>query len=128
VNIKEPLYEIPIPSTALESGPFYEYLSGGSLIIRYTFYDESSRIEKRHELSFSKVRAYSYTAELHCTSWQIDDAYDTLVEVKSSSWVEELLNNTALDQRDEWVMKHYMIYSDGSGCHQIICNSWKLID
>jgi len=78
-------------------------------------------------LLFKKVRAHCHTAESHCPAWKIEKAYDHLVQISESKWVEELLKSTAEDQRRSWQLNHYMIYFDNDGCYEIIAESWKAL-
>jgi hypothetical protein len=70
-------------------------------------------------LLFSKVRAYQFRAESHCTSWHVDEAYDTLVEIDGSRWIAELLGAKAVDGRGQWAMRHFLIYLDGVGAYEV---------
>jgi hypothetical protein len=66
-------------------------------------------------------------AERCCTAWHIEGAYDTLVEVVDSRWVEEMRVDTAEPFRDKWATHHYMIYLDSVGCFEIIAESWTAL-
>ena len=61
-----------------------------------------------------------------CTAWHIEGAYDTLVEVEGSSWVNEIRADTQALWRDKWAMHHYMIYLD-SICFEVIADSWEAL-
>jgi hypothetical protein len=66
-------------------------------------------------------------AERCCTAWNIEGAYDTLVEVEDSPWVVEMRADTQERWRDHWAMHHYMIYLDGVGCFEVIADSWAAL-
>jgi len=52
----------------------------------------------RRRPSVSSSAAYRFRTEGHCTAWHVEDAYDTLVEVERSDWVERTACGRA--QRD----------------------------
>lgn len=70
-------------------------------------------------LRFRRVRAYRFRAEGHCTPWHIEDAYDTLVEVEQSEWIDELLVAEASETRGHWKIRHFLIYIDDAGAYEI---------
>jgi hypothetical protein len=75
-------------------------------------------------LVFSGVHGFSFTRDYSCKSSQFD-AYDKLVEVQSSSWVQMLL-----DRRPKQVpispVKHYRIYFDNIGCYEIAAEKFDI--
>ena len=113
MNFKKPLYQVPVPSTEFEGGG--AYLCGDT--IRFEYYRDG--ILYRSGIRFHRVPAARTRAERCCKSWHIE-AYDTLVEVEKSSWVEEIRAETSERWRNEWETHHYMIYLDSSGCFEII--------
>ena len=70
-------------------------------------------------LRFERVRAYRFRAEGHCTSWHVEDAYDTLVEIDHSDWIAELLAAEPPETGGRWKVRHFLIYIDGSGAYEV---------
>lgn len=70
-------------------------------------------------LRFMGVRAYKFRAEGHCTPWHVDDAYDNLVEVERSAWIDELLAAGSSEPRPNWKIRHFLIFIDGSGAYEV---------
>jgi hypothetical protein len=66
-------------------------------------------------------------AERCCTAWHIEGTYDTLVEIKNSPWLQEILADTQEMWRDKWATHHYMIYLDSVGCFEVIAESWSAV-
>ena len=62
--------------------------------------------------------------ERGCTAGHIEGAYDTLVEVEDSPWVQELRADTNEQWRDKGQTHHYMIYLDGVGSFEVIAEPW----
>lgn len=117
-------YVLPEPSTSSETGVRLEF--PGGVLCLYFDYDKDGVIYNSG-LRFEKVRAHSHVAEMHCSAWKIEKAYDKLVNITGSKWVEELNESTADDQRNSWVLNHYMIYFDSGGCYEIIADSWSIL-
>ena len=121
---KKPLYTVPVASTAFESGGAYMLLG----TIRYEYYREG--VHHRSGIRFKRIKATRTYSESASKAWHIEGAYDTLVEIENSPWVEELQADTADRQRrlgEKWEMHHYMIYLDSSGTFEVIAESWEAL-
>jgi hypothetical protein len=70
-------------------------------------------------LHFYRVRAYRFRAEGHCTPWHIEQAYDTLVEIEQSEWVDELLAAEPSETWGHWTIRHFLIFLDGAGAYEV---------
>lgn len=123
MGVKRALYEIQEPSTAFVS-EVELWTLGGKLTLRYA-YDRDGKIY-RSSLRFSGVRAHMHRAEGHCTAGDVQDAYDTLVEVEDSAWIAEL-RAAQSSPRIPWVMHHYSIYLDSSGCYNVAAEAWEAL-
>ncbi|MDB9547518.1 hypothetical protein [Dolichospermum circinale] len=124
MNTKNPCYTIPEPSTAMYSDVKLEY-PGGKLVLRFD-YDRDGAIYKSG-LKFIKVLAHRHFSDVLCTAWHIEGVYDTLTEIKESSWLNELKAIAIENGSDSLNVHHYMIYFDGSGCYEIIAGSWEVL-
>ena len=111
--------ELPFPLTAAIRDPTL-FTSGADLFLAMEFDDEGQT--RPTSLPFVKARALRKRAEIHCTSWHVKDAYDTLCEVQGSDWVEELRSDSVPEWRDRRVMCHFMIYFDSFGCLEVIAD------
>ena len=78
-------------------------------------------------ITFSKVAAVRIRAERCSTVWHIEGAYDTLVEIEGSPWVEQIRADTTERWRNKWETHHYMIYLDSTGCFEVIAESWAAL-
>lgn len=124
MSFKKPLHTVPVPSTDFVE-PAYWDGKGISPAIRFAY--DIDGMEHRSGIAFSRVAAMRERAERCCTAWHIESAYDTLVEVEGSSWVEEIRADTSERWRDKWEMHHYMIYLDSPGCFEVIAESWSAL-
>jgi len=93
--------------------------------IRFSY--KKDGVEYRTGIAFSRVLAFRKRAERCCKAWHIEGAYDTLVEVENSSWVEEMRADTNEQWRNKWAMHHYLIYLDSVGCFEAIAESWSAL-
>ncbi len=118
------LFKVPVPSTSfLTEAAFFEWKT--PLSIWYEF--QRDGVAYRSGIRFSGVAATRTRAERCSTIWQIESAYDTLVEVQDSTWAKEIRADTSERWRDEWEMHHYMIYLDSAGCLEVIADSWEAL-
>lgn len=108
------------PSAYTEKSVFTH--RGGGAELRCTYEREGSMYSGG--LQFSRVRAYRFRAESHCTVWHID-AYDTLVEIERSAWVSELHAAEPVDIRDQWTIRHFMIYIDSAGAYEVAAEGYE---
>ncbi len=111
MNSKKTIYQVPVPSTDFTT----EAVLCGN-VIRFGYRRQDTLC--KNGIRFKRVKAVRTRAESSCTEWHIEGAYDTLVEIEGSSWVEELQTDTA-DRRqrlgEKWEIHHYMIYLDKGG-------------
>lgn len=118
---KMSLYELPVASTDLIADAI---LCGN--VIRYSYLRDG--VERRGGLIFNNVKAKRTRSDEACTAWHIEEAYDTLVEIEGSSWVNEIMADTQDRQQrfdETWSLHHYLIYLDGSGCIEVLSESWN---
>ncbi len=117
---KKSLYQIPLPSTAFEGDA-----NLCNNVLRYQYYRDG--VLYRSGIRFNRKPASRTRAERCCTAWHVEGAYDTLVEIEGSAWVEEIRADTQAMWRGKWEMHHYMIYLDSVGCFEAIAESWEVL-
>lgn len=109
----------PPPSAYTESAVFTH--PGGDAELRCVYERGGSMYSGG--ILFHRVRAYRFRAESHCTVWFIDGAYDTLVEVSPSEWVDGLAATAAVSYASAWTIRHFLIYVDGAGAYEVAAES-----
>lgn len=119
-----PLYTIAVPSTGFTEEAYWDD-RGVLPAIRFAY--EEDGVAYLAGIEFRMVLAMRKRAERCCTVWHIDGAYDSLVEIESSPWVEEMRADTHQQWRDKWQTHHYMIYLDSVGCFEVIAESWTAL-
>jgi hypothetical protein len=122
MNIKKPLYTVPVPSTSFTTEAYFDG-AGASPAIRFGYIENGA--QHLGGISFRRILAVLISAESICKAWHIEDTYDTLVEVEDSPWIEELradAEEPCLGRRE---IHHYMIYLDSVGCFEVIAESWS---
>jgi hypothetical protein len=124
MNTKRQLYTVPVPSTSFNSEA---YFSGQGVAPAIRFGYRKDGVNHQGGISFTGVLAARERSERCCKVWHVEGAYDTLVEVDDSTWVEEMRADTQEQWRDKWEMHHYMIYLDSVGCFEIIAESWSVL-
>lgn len=108
------VWHLPSPSQEFRSHP--EILQDSDTIsIRYDF--ETASGEYAHEaMTFTGVAAFHFTSAHSCTPEQIA-SYDTLVEIRDSSWANALFK-VPYDRR------HFRIYFDDLGCYEVLASEF----
>lgn len=117
-------YSIPEPSTAFYSDVKLAF-EGSELTIKFDYYKDD-KIYKSG-IKFIGTRCFKHCSEIHCSAWQIEDVFDTLMEILNSRWIDELYRITPLDLIEKAEMHHYIIFMDSTGCFEIIAREWKEI-
>jgi len=117
---KKPLHTVPVASTSFT---IHAYFDGQTEAIRFGYRKDGTT--QQGGIRFNHALAVRTRSERCCTAWHIDGAYDTLVEIEGSSWVEEMRADTAEQWKNKWAMHHYMIYLDSAGCFEVIADSWE---
>jgi hypothetical protein len=117
------VFQVPVPST--------EFLEDAVLcgnIIRYEYIKSTEHIKSG--IRFFNLKATRTRSQGACTAWHIEEAYDTLIEIEESDWVQEILIDGSDVQARygvKWSLKHFMIYLDGCGCMEAVCESWSAL-
>ena len=111
------LYQVPVASTDFSR----EAVLYGNQIVYYYVRDG---VEYKSGLRFNRIRASRLLSEPFCTAWHIEDAYDTLVEIKNSTWINEFDKKL---HKEAWELHHYLIYLDSAGSFEFIAKDWELL-
>jgi len=116
------LWELPILSSQLENG-LQISINGMEVSLSFTYLADEN-IEKEVELKFDSVLCHLHTSERFTKAML--DAYDTVVQIEESDWLNELKK---LNERDYefWKPKHYAVYFDGIGLYQFIAKDFVAI-
>lgn len=120
-------YVTPAPSTGFTSDVRCEFV-GAEAALRFEYWRDGGQC--RSALLFQGVRAVRYRAEIHCTAWEIEGAFDTLVRVVGSRWVAELREAMPEPERTEdqsMTMHHYLIFLDSFGAFEVVARSWAAV-
>ena len=120
---KRLIFSLPCPSSGAIQEPVLRDLDRGILL--FMVGDDEGRAQPVGVL-FAKPRAFRKREETYCTGWHLKDAYDAVCEITDSDWVAELRNDAVPEWRDRWIMRHFMVYTDGFGCLEVIAESASL--
>jgi hypothetical protein len=88
---KHKILELPLPSTAIISGPTLN-IDSSDLLLSMDFDDEDRTRSAR--LRFVRQRAFRMRSEVHCAAWHATDTFDTVCEIQNSDWVRQLYSIT----------------------------------
>lgn len=124
--IKRQLYELPVLSSEFR-GLRIQVSPGRDYALVYECKDQQGG-SAQGQITFHRVRAYRFRAEVHCTGWHVEGAYDVLAHVEESEWSASIRRETAQGWADEWVLNHYMIYLDSVGSFEVLAESWEAME
>lgn len=123
-NVQRVIGEFPpSPSAYTEHALFTSPVGEAELTCRY----ERHGSIHTSGLKFYGVHAFRYQAEVHCGLWHVDHAYDTLVEVEDSDWIDELIaaDSTGFSRRTG--IRHFLIYIDDAGAYEVAALSYEFL-
>lgn len=88
-------------------------------------YDKDTEIYKSG-IFFESVKYYSKKSESLTKTYELEDCYDTLIEVGSSSLKDSLrrLDNHSFAEQTWSKIKHFRIYFDSYGLYEIMATDW----
>jgi len=112
-------WRLPCLSQEFESGPVAE-LHRGRLALRYDFETDTGDYEWE-ALIFRGVISALFTDHESCTADQVA-AYDKLVEVEGSEWVQKLRSARIEPARG---VRHLRIYFDELGCYDVAASDFE---
>ncbi|MDD3172670.1 MAG: hypothetical protein PHF63_03265 [Herbinix sp.] len=116
------LWELPFISQELEDGVQFD-VYGMDIIISF-IYVQKSNIKVRAGIKFDSVLCHMHTSE--CFTKNLFNAYDTLVEIKDSEWLEALKTLNGISFL-HWKPSHYAIYFDSVGLYQFIATGYQIL-
>ncbi len=119
------LWALPVPSTALLLGASFEKLLGRTCALEFEYEDEEDNIA-HVKLIFEGVEAFKCTYLFACTVEMIRTAYDHVVDLGSSEWLEAVRKQIRSNGQDSQELRHLMIYFDNGPCYEFICRDLKI--
>ncbi len=114
------LWTLPVPSTALLKDASFEILLGRNCALKFEYEDEEDNIAQV-KLLFQGVAAFKCTYLFACTAVMIKTAYDKVVDLGTSEWLDSIRKQLRSDADDVKELKHLMIYFDDGPCYEFIC-------
>jgi hypothetical protein len=73
-------------------------------------------------LVFDGVESFKFTY-YKAVSLEMLDAYDKIIEISGSAWLDQIKQNLFQNEADSQNLKHLRIYFDDGHCYEFICNS-----
>lgn len=96
--------------------------TGGVLELCLSYCLDEMEVETK--IFFEKVRSYRYKADSYSSVWEVDSSSCRLIEIKKSSWVDEL-KKSYIYGKDDWVMHHFVFYFPEEGSYEIVAEKWS---
>lgn len=111
----EPVWKMPSPSQEFDQGPRLRQDPGDQLAIAYDFEGEDGTYAWE-EILFTGVVAFRFTSARHSSVEQVE-AYDQLVRVSGSSWVDGVGDPPP-------GLAHYRIFFDDIGAYEVLATGF----
>lgn len=111
------LWELPILSSELEEEVKLETDNANTIL-----FINHSKIKIK--IIFDTALCHLHTSERFTKAML--NAYDTIVEIEDSDWINELRELNRSDF-DFWKLKHYAIYIEKMGMYQFIARKYEVI-
>lgn len=118
------LWDLPVPSTALlDLGPVFEVCPRRLVAFRMAY--EVAEGEREITLFLDGVEAYKVT-RYRARSDAMLVAYDKLVDMGESEWLNEVRGTLARHGGDPTGLVHLMINFDDGPCYEFICRTHRV--
>ena len=114
------LWKLPGPSSGCAGVEFHQ-LGGRECLLSCIFDLDGS---DTFHMTFAGVESYKATFYMACTI-QMRDAYDRIVELGPTPWLEEVSAQLSRSGEDNSGLQHLMIYFDDGPCYEFICRSFQ---
>lgn len=124
----ETLWKLPVPASALLTGPTFRDLGRHQCELSFYIEGESGE-ERRVALLFEGVEAYKCTYLAALSPNMINLAYGKLVRLGMTPWLREVLQlykeYYSRRKRTQNELQHLMICFDDGPCYEVICVSFR---
>lgn len=72
-------------------------------------------------IKFTLVTAYRFSDEMHCGGF-LADSYDSILEVKNSSWLKSICANEPSGHKELWRKRHFAMFIRSCGYYEFIAD------
>ena len=104
----------------------FSMLTGRKCSLDYSYESEEDFSVIFETLIFDGVEGFKCTFYKAC-SIEMLEAYDKVVDIKNSEWLNEILFNLSKSEMDMTDLRHLRIYFDDGLCYEFICNSFQVV-
>lgn len=114
-------YQLPFFSQTLSSDPIIKF-DHLDVIMKLEGYDEKDYLRKVC-ITFEIVQCYKHTSEMFTP--KLYGAYDKVVELKDSTWIQEMKKINEEKFRF-WQLRHFAVYLDSIGMYEFMAQGCKV--
>src|SRR2546426_2236659 len=115
------LWKLPEPSSARVRVDFSQ--PGGRTCLLTCLFEPDGSDGSR--VTFEGVESYRATFDTACTVEMIRAAYDRIVDLGATSWLDEVAVRLSQRSADKSGLQHLMIYFDDGPCYEFVCRSFS---
>jgi hypothetical protein len=121
------IWKTPVPSTAFFQGVNFTMLLGRKVSLEYSYEDKDDSLIVFEKIIFGGVEGFKCTYYNAC-SLEMIDAYDKVVSLENSDWLNGIQNNLTKSEISPLNLKHLRIYFDDGPCYEFICKSFEIVN
>lgn len=123
----ETVWKMSIPSTGLIQSPKFSMSSERRCLLEYSYENEKDFSIVSEKLIFDGVESFKCIYHKAC-SLEMIEAYDKVLNIENSIWLNEIRNNLTRNEADALSLKHFRIYFDDGPCYEFICRSFEVVN
>jgi len=121
------VWRLPVPATALASGPYLDVGPGRELALRFSYEGDDPPRTGEARVQFEGVEAFK-VAFMDAFDNTVLEAYGCLVDRGDTPWLGEVRSNLQTQKRPAAELKHLMILFDDGPCYEVICRNFQVAD
>src|SRR5262245_54908170 len=118
------LWQTPSPSSSFLEGVTFKLLPRRTCVLSFA-YERASGGWETSELRFHEVVAFKCTFQPALTAEMIESAYDKLVDIGRSTWLDEA-HQVRMPEGGGALLRHLRICFDDGPCYEFLCPRFEV--
>jgi hypothetical protein len=121
--MRQVIWTLPLPSTAVVEHPSLKQLPGRELELLFALQEEEDEEPRRFRIRFRGVESFKWTSLTSCSEEMITSAYDKVIDCGDSGWLQECREISSRVGAGTKELHHYRIFFDEGPCFEVIGES-----
>ena len=119
------IFKLPVASTFLFQGPKLVELPRRNYALVCEFESDNVSNVERLVLFFEQTEAVRVTFHNSCDSYLIQNAYDRVINLGKTEWLQEIRRRNAHDEKLLEGLKHFALYVDDGPTFEFVCAGFQ---